>query len=799
MIFRNNRWIKNLTIDTNDSLEIAKEFNISANTAKLILQLGIEKREDIKKFLDSDIRDLNDPFLLKNMDKLVEHINYMVSNNHKVCIYGDYDVDGITSVSILLSYFRKIGLNSSYYIPDRIEEGYGLNINAIEEIKALGCNCIISVDCGITSVEEAKKAKELGIQLFITDHHQCQETLPDCDGIVNPKQIDCTFPFKNLAGAGIAFKIVQAHSGEKFKEIYKEYIDMSAIGTIADITPLVDENRIIAKYGLIEIENSNNIGIRELLKVSGLEGKEINSGHIGFNIGPRLNASGRVGSPKLGVELLTGSDPIRCREIAENLDQLNHERQDMEKDIFEQCISKIEDMNYFNDDIIVVEGENWHSGVIGIVASRISDRYYKPSIVLSIDRKIAKGSARSVGGFDIFLAMNSCKDLFMKFGGHKMAAGLSLKSENINSFRDRINKYASENLKIEDKTPGIKIGAELSSKDINHDFLEEMEILKPYGFGNPKPVFLYKDLSVDSVRFVGKERNHFKGVFHDDFRTYDAIKFNSEDIYSRINGKSKIDLAFNIEKNNFRGVETIQFNIKDIFIKDYVPDEFFKNFMFSYIDSISIGNFYGKERAVSIKKENEFFQRLNEILLQNEKFTIYAGSIYSVKIIESFLSDNNYFNYQWNFRRAEGDDFSKIIINPVDLEKISIENMKNILIFDVNESIIPDEFFNKGLVYFSREYNIELRKIIEEFRITKESYSRVYKNILSYRNTNLDIHQIAKETAMSYSQIYFSIMVFFERNLIKLEFQEENLFFVSTIAQKEKVNLFDSKLIKTLG
>lgn len=532
----------------------------------ILTERGIMTPEEKKLFLSPDLEKMHNPMELPDMAKAVARIEAAKASGEKITIYGDYDVDGITSTSILYLFLKENGYSIDYYIPDRVSEGYGFNIEALESIRNAGATLLISVDTGISANAEVEFAKEIGLDIIITDHHECPETLPDATAVINPKRLDSVYPFKELAGVGVAFKLIHALAMVfgNVDTIWR-YIDIVAVGTVADIVPLVDENRIIVKNAFDTIPTTWNVGLDALLEVSKQRDKKISAGTIGFQIGPRLNVAGRLGDAKKGVELFTTNDPSLAMEIARNLDAENKKRQAMEQEIVNLAIKKIdEDPSIRNQKVIVVASEGWHKGVIGIVASRITERYYKPSVVISIQEDgSATGSARSIEGFSLYEALCASEDFLTKFGGHDMAAGLSLDKDKINAFRDRINTHAQPIIDKAMLRRKIKIDCELSESQINIPLAEALEELEPYGIGNPTPVFAYKS-KVYSTRVIGADATHLKMQLYTPDRLIDAIGFSMAYQEKIITKDDTIMIAGNLQKNEWLGKVSPQLVIKDI-------------------------------------------------------------------------------------------------------------------------------------------------------------------------------------------------------------------------------------------
>ncbi len=540
--------------------KIMQDFNISEIMAKLLISRNIEY-ENIDNFLNGDLSNLKDPYLMKDMDKFVERVDKAITNKEKICIYGDYDVDGITSITIMYKFLTELGANVSYYLPDRLVEGYGMNKNALEYIKKDGVNLVITVDCGITAVEEVEYAKSIGLDVCITDHHECAEILPDALAIINPKQKDDKFPFKMHAGVGVAFKCLEALS-KKYgldDSSYLKYLDIVAVGTISDIVPLVDENRIISKYGLKQMENTKNVGLKALLDIVNF--KSIDSIMVSFGMAPRINACGRMGNARVAVTLLLEEDVEKARNIAKKLDELNIERQSVEKYIFDEAIDMIKKNNMENRNSIVLYNPSWHNGVIGIVASRLVNIYYKPVILLTKEQDVIRGSGRCQAGFSLYDALTECKDTLIQFGGHELAAGLSILEENISKFVDLFEEV-SKNMNKNANEQIIDIDMQITKKDLNSQIIKDIVSMKPYGQSNPVPLFIYKGLKVASIRTI-KEDKHLKLTLQDEKSLIEGIAFSQGERRDEITIGNKIDVIGNIELNTFNTPKTIQIVIQD--------------------------------------------------------------------------------------------------------------------------------------------------------------------------------------------------------------------------------------------
>ncbi len=543
--------------------DVALKYNISEILATVLLNRNIVKSdEDIKTFLEPTRYDFHDPYIMPDMQKAVDRIMKAIKNKEKVIIYGDYDVDGITSTMVLKSFLDENGLETGYKIPNRLHEGYGLNKNAIKEIADQGYKLIITVDCGISGTEEIKYAYELGMEVIVTDHHEPLDTIPDAVAVIDCKREDNTYPFKSLAGCGVVFKLIQALSqvmGLDEKE-YLKYLDIICIGTISDIVPLIDENRVIAKLGLKLASQTRNYGLACLLKICGFS--DVSSNSISFGIAPRINACGRMGHEEEALKLFLSKDLEEAKNITIKLNEFNRKRQEIEKIIFDEAIEQIEKNNLDKKSIIVIGHENWHHGVIGIVASKITDLYYKPCILVCFEDGMAKGSGRSIPGFDLHNALCECSELLEKYGGHEMAVGVNLKMENFEKFRDKMESIASK-CHTEDLVSIIKIEKELNLSEITISDIESLKLLEPFGEENRIPLFLFKNLKIDSIRTLS-EGKHLKLTLKDDRNIVQAIGFNIGNLVNEYRLGDKVDVVGCLEINEFNGKRTIQINIKDI-------------------------------------------------------------------------------------------------------------------------------------------------------------------------------------------------------------------------------------------
>ncbi len=551
--------------DKNRVVEISKEFRISPLTSIILYNRGICESTEIAEFLKCDLGNLHDPYLMKDMDKAVSRIRQALENNEKITIYGDYDVDGITSIAILYKHLTSLGFEVDYYIPDRIQEGYGVNRDALDKIKENGTKVVITVDTGITAVEETEYAKSIGMDIIITDHHECKETIPEAYAAIDPKRKDCTYPFKNLAGVGVAFKLIQALDTEaSVDDLMEKYSDLICLGTVADISPLIDENRIIVTKGLEKFKNTENIGLKALIDVSITNNKPVTTSTIGYIIAPRINASGRLGCASRSVEMFLTSDKEKAYELANDLCEENTTRQQTEQKMFAEALEYLENNPAIKDDqVLVIAHENWHHGIVGIVSSKITEKFYKPSILFAVDGDEAKGSGRSISGFNLFEALENTNEILEKFGGHELAAGLSIKTENIEKFREVINKQTITQIDENALIPTVSIDAVIKPSYITLETVDEINRLQPFGVENPSPIFAVRNIKIHKISTMS-DGKHLRMTLLKENKFLDAVGFGMGEYYNHLKEGDFIEVAFGIDINDYKGFKNVQLILKDI-------------------------------------------------------------------------------------------------------------------------------------------------------------------------------------------------------------------------------------------
>ena len=543
--------------------EIKEKYNLNDLLALIIANRNINI-EDVRVFLDPTRKDFHNPFEMPDMEKAVDRILKAIDKKEKVTIYGDYDVDGITSITTLKSFLEERGLEVDYYIPHRLDEGYGLNNEAIKKIAEENTVLMITVDCGITGIQEVEYAKELGLDVIITDHHEPAEELPEAIAVVDCKRKDNSYPFRELAGVGVVFKLIQAISIKlnlDEKEFLK-YLDIVSIGTISDIVPLNGENRVITKLGLKLVECTRNIGLKAILRNIGYS--KIDSTSISYGVAPRINACGRMGYADLALDLLLSKEEKEAEKYVNDLNEFNNERQLKEKKIVDEVLTRIEKENLTNENSIVLAGKEWHSGVIGIVASKITDLYFKPCILFCLEDEtgIGKGSGRSIPGFDLHSALVKCQEDLVSFGGHSMAVGAAIKESNLEKFKKDFSEIVSEK-HVDKLVPILNIDAVLNINTVTKEMVDSLSVLEPFGEANKMPIFGFKGLKIDSIRTL-TEGKHLKLTLRDNNTFVNAIGFNLGALAENFVIGDKVDVAGSLEINSFNGVKCVQINLKDI-------------------------------------------------------------------------------------------------------------------------------------------------------------------------------------------------------------------------------------------
>ncbi len=641
---KEKHWIvksKNDTIENAAVARISSELGIHPIVARLLHNRGYRDAESAKAFIYMESEMILSPWLMKDMEKGVDRIAQALYHNEKITVYGDYDVDGVTAVCTLYLYLKSLGANVDYYIPNRAGEGYGVSESAIDTLYERGTKLIITVDTGITANDEVEYAKRIGIDFIITDHHECRDNLPNAAAVINPHRPDCLYPFKELAGVGVVFKLISAyeeHSSKKnpreaAKKIFREYSDLVAIGTIADVMPIKEENRIIVKYGLGMIENTERVGLRALIDASQSKSDgqrsskkrkvKITSSYIGYTLAPRINAAGRIKSAEMAVELFLSEDRDEAMSIASALCAANKERQSEENKIMKEAYEKIEAYDIEKNPVIVLDADHWHHGVIGIVSSRITEKYSRPSILVSFEGNekdapllsdIGKGSGRSIKGMNLVDALYHCSDHLVKFGGHELAAGLSVTRESLAAFREKINEYARENLTEEDLTPTLDADAELDFSDINLALAKSLLVLEPYGVANPVPVLVLRGVNLIEISGIS-EGKHTKLTIGNGHHILTAMYFSASPDSLGLYAGDKIDILFNLDINEWGDRESVQIVVRDI--KRAASDEERISAEKARFEEIRAGAPFGEEEGIVPSRDD--FAAVYKLMLMSQR------------------------------------------------------------------------------------------------------------------------------------------------------------------------------------
>ncbi len=789
-----------------EEYDLSEKMKISPEIGQILKNRGINNKDDAEIFINPSLEYLRDPFLMKDVKKAVERIEYAIENNQNIWIYGDYDVDGVSSTSILCIYFDSIGYPVKYYIPNRLEEGYGINEDAIRLLKEQGCDLIISVDCGITSVKEVDIANELGIDVIVTDHHEVQDQIPNAYAVINPKQEDCNYPFDMLCGCGVAFKLIQALTPEEeFKSSMYNYLEVVTLATICDIVPLVDENRIIVKNGLKLMKEGKNLGLKELINVCGIDNDKIGSSHVGFSIGPRINASGRLGYSYLGVELFTTKSKPEAIEIANLLEEKNNERQMIEAKMYQEAEEIINnDDRYMNDKVLVIANKGWQHGVIGIVASKLTEKYYKPTILLTIEDGEATGSARSIKGFSIFDTLVKCSDLLGRFGGHEQAAGLSMDEGNVEELRSRVNEIADYNLTDEDMIENISVEFELNEKSIDFNLIEELHSLEPFGMSNPSPRFIIRDMEIRGIFRLGKEKNHLKLNLEKD-KIYECIGFNMAYLSENYDVGDKVDILFQLDENNYMGNRKIQFLLKDIRLA--YPKDTSKNINCIRLFENMKPCIENKEISIHKDLDTKGSKNINIFDYINDKSLIIINSINGFFRAISDVSLTEY-EFDINYNIIEGiNDKVQLIFLPY-IDKIDLKRYNNIILYDylynVEEYSRLYEYTNNQceiIKYYDKKDLLYIQNIVNNVIPSREEFITLYKLISKYKEVKLNMLDIKSKLNIAPIKLFAMLNVFKELDLINFNanYKDNTLIMEMMPRPSVKIDLTSSKLLQGLN
>lgn len=761
MITSQTKWIYKNVLKENEELEKNINININSLIKKLLISRGYDTDEKINDFLYSDATKLYDPYLIKDMDRAVNRILKALDNKEKVIIYGDYDVDGISSTTLLFSYFKKIGLDVSYYIPNRISDGYGLNKEVIKKFADEKYNLVVTCDTGITAIEEAEYIRELGMELLVTDHHEMQDNkIPNCTAVVDLKRGEDNYEFRELAGCGIAFKFICAINiellrNEKYKDKYEklnieinDYLELACLGTISDVVPLVSENRIIVKEGIKRLYITKRIGLKLLLEKTLIDANKITSTDIAFYLVPKLNAAGRISDASIGVSLLMCDDEEEASNMIKELLKLNDLRKKTEDNIFGEAVNIIEtNEEYKNEKILLLKNKNWHHGVIGIVAAKIADMYHKPVVMLCEEDGMLQGSARKVGSVNIFDILEKGKKYLTKFGGHEGAAGITLDLENFDSFKNEVVKYADEIITEDLLMPTCDIDIECDINDVTLETANELSMLEPFGEANQKPVFKIST-EITNASLMGKTNDHLKLKIKSLLNSYDCVGFGRADLFEKIVYNKTYDIAATLDINEFMGQRKLQFMLKDI--KSSNVDEMiyhYEKMLFSKVTHKDINEILENDiEIINDDNNNDFVYSVDNFMDLLDK-TVNDYEYMNVSNLDSETLKNNIKIYVTNDKDVLNkaldlyDNDIKVFYGNIDFETI-----KNAIFIEKKKAIILALNIMK-LIDLRKKYSIIYSDNVDNYAnkhsylsknvsISKEEVASVYKRLMYLKKIN---------------------------------------------------------------
>lgn len=806
-MFHDKKWVC-AGPDANKVKGLAEKLRISTILAMVLVSRGIDDIKEAERFLYPQIGHLADPFLMPDMGVSIDRIIRALDSGERICIYGDYDVDGITSVSFLMKALSAAGADVTYYIPGRLEEGYGLNERSVQEIRETGVGLIITVDCGTSSHEEIELCGSLGMDVIVTDHHQCPKKLPPALGVINPKRSDSRYPFSEFAGIGVAYQLCRAletkiRGGGNYslpleKSLSDSMLDLVALGTVADIVPLTGENRVLASLGLKKMAATENIGIRALIKVAGLQDGPISSGQVAFALAPRLNAAGRLADARNAVRLLLSRDEKTALLLAKELDERNRERQRVENRILAGALKMAEKRK--GDSILVLASEGWHPGVIGIAASKIAERYNKPAVLFSIDGGEARGSARSMPGLDLYELLSKCRHYYKSFGGHKQAAGLTLETSRLEDFAREVNAAAAGALEGLEAKPVIWADGDLTGVKVTAEDAKSLKLLEPFGCGNPPPVFIKRRVGIAGIKRVGNAREHLKVIASDGAGRLDCIAFRWTDAYWPVAGQ-RTDLAFTPQVNQWLGRENLQLAVKDI--RDFSKEECFLRVWYkSMLDLdrhgalVPAGDF---ELAGIEKIESGYgYQVLKELFGESTGNLVLVNGYSDILDVLSMLL--LYPNVEVQFGRLEGccADRNYVVVHPYSLE--GVEGCSGKLCFFAH-SVMPMQLQVVGRLKTKERVMLtdikapglgtELLSLIPD----RDTFATVYRTIKKYGSLGFD--DVIRRAVIKGISPASAVIAIESLNALGLVAKREGDI-VPEPAPQNKVNLQDAPPIKII-
>jgi len=796
-------------VDATKIYELSEKLNISSLLSRLLWQRGITDAATAAAFLNPSLSNLNDPFLLPDIDIAVECIKQAVADGDKIAVYGDYDVDGISASAVMLNTLQKMGADVIYYLPDRFTEGYGVNPDAIYKLHEEGVRLIVTVDCGITALEEVELANRLGMCMIITDHHTCLDELPNAKAVINPHRPDSIYPFSDLAGVGIAFKLACALVGQ---ETAAGYIDIVALGTVADIVPLIGENRVIVHYGLQHINNAPREGIKALLSVSGLN-NPVGAWNIAFQLAPRLNAAGRMSSAAKGLEVLLCEDADKALGLARSLDADNRQRQNVEKQMLEEAMAIINsDIDLRHERAIVLAKEGWHQGVIGITAGKLADMYHRPVLMVALADGQGHGSARSIPNLNIYNALNQCKKYFLALGGHSQAAGFSILKEDVSAMRRKLNEILENLLTYEDIIPVINYDLDIALSDISPKLVDELKLLEPFGTDNKEPMFLIKNVPFKDMREVGTDKAQLKLCLSSGGQDLDCIAFRNGNKYQELYKCKGVDVIGSLEFNTWNGMQRVQLkaahvrpsndeinlaafvdhyydNITDIFVRDNTDlqdDDL-------YIKDLLKTKFNSSEQRDEWLI-NHLKGSMNNLILVNTPFQL--------NHLLSELRAHDLINVIDRHYNCVGNDaviYNVVLVN-AELSSLDLKPFANVILYDVPFSSsyiakLADKIIDQQLYLIFGHDQIESNKeVLVQWALSRREMEHLYK-ALKYAGRrslryNINIKALEQALAITKQKIYLGLDIFKRAGLIDYAAAPDDLLYITLLQHDGKVDLF---------
>ncbi len=801
----------------------ANHKDISLWTARMLVNRGADTYEKMRAFLYPDIKNMADPFLLNDMEKAIDRIHSAVENNEHICVYGDYDVDGICATSLLLRFLYRIGGNATFHIPSRHLEGYGMNKEAVRKLAEDGIKLIVTVDNGIVAFEETELCKQLGVDVIVTDHHTCQNSIPDCVAVVAHTRKDCNYP-DNICGAATAFKLVNAMMIKYYPELLdtlEEYIPLAGLATVADVMPLSGENRILV-YHTIKLLNTAkcDVGLKMLARESKTSNGAYNVHDLSFGIAPRLNASGRMENASIGVELFITDDEVKALQLSKKLSELNELRKKEENDILNDALEMLKDRDMTDERIIILSSDKWNPGVIGIAASRIAERFYRPTILLYEHDGVLSGSSRSIKGVNIFDALNSTGDLFLKFGGHALAAGLSLEKDRIDELKKNLEKYIRENISDDVFIPVEKFEFECELNEISNELVFDISRLAPFGEGNPQPIFVTRNVKLGSLRRIGKEAKHLSATAFKNNCFVDIVAFNKGEMMNEILDMDKADILYTPELNEWNGIERLHIKVRSIVnanienAMEYTKNHknkfysaFWKNLMYNNIDNGIMDLF--ELSYVSYMSFDEFIAQDVADKITGSLVICFTGNgtyDYIRKYSDKFVSD-----IVWECNKNDQTAYNTVAFAPI-IDNMNVSRFRRIYLYDgaLSSGIIgkihklaPEAHIYVPLKDDWTRFEKSFRLLANEFYFDRDLMIKFYSSIKNMQSNNRVYNKTAiegmkKATGEDEYKCLFALNVFVELGFMSLD-ENENIVFNYNAEKKELDESESYALIKHLN